>query len=107
MGGWFADIFIEYLFRACVRGIGLIRSHGWPTETGTVMSATCQRAGYGCTVATVYYEYPVDGEILGAAFEKPFISHDSGVEYAAKFVKGTNFRVRLKPGDPSTSMPCG
>jgi hypothetical protein len=73
---------------------------------GSVLSADCPRSSYGCTVASVYYEYPVADEKCGAAYEKPFISHDSGVEFAAQFVKGMDFKVRVKPGDPSTSVSC-
>jgi hypothetical protein len=106
MGGWFADIFVEYLFRVFVRAVRLLRSRGWPVVVGSVLSADCPRSSYGCTVASVYYEYPVADEKCGAAYEKPFISHDSGVEFAAQFVKGMDFKVRVKPGDPSTSVSC-
>jgi len=104
MGRWFV-IFAEYLFRAFVRAIKLFRSRGWPVAMGAVLSADCPMASYGCTVATVYYEYPVAGENYGAAYEKPFISRDSAMEYTAQFVKGMNFKVRVKPKDPSTSVP--
>jgi hypothetical protein len=106
MGGWFVDIFVEYLFRVIVRAIRLLRSRDWPVAMGTVLSAECPRSSYGCTVASVYYEYPVAGEKYGAAYEKPFISPSSGEEYASQFVKGIDFKVRVKPGNPSTSVPC-
>jgi hypothetical protein len=106
MGGWFLDIFIEYLFRVIVRAMRLLRSRNWPAAVGIVLRAECPRSSYGCTVASVYYEYPIAGKSIGAAYEKPFISHDSGMEYAAQFVKGVEFKVRVKPGDPSTSVPC-
>jgi hypothetical protein len=38
---------------------------------GTVLRVDCPRAFYGCAVATVYYEYIVDEEKYGAAYEKP------------------------------------
>jgi hypothetical protein len=104
MAGWFADIFVEYLFRVFIHVMKLLRSRGWPVVMGTVLSADCPQVSYGCTVASVYYEYPVAGENYGAIYEKPFILRDSGVEYAAKFLKGMNFKVRVKPGDPSTSV---
>jgi hypothetical protein len=105
MGAWFLDIFVEYLFRVFVRGIKLLRSRSWPVTMGTVLSADCPRALYGCTVATVYYEYIVNGEKYGAAFEKPFILYDTGKGYASLLVKGMDFKVRLKPADPSESVP--
>jgi hypothetical protein len=105
MGGWFVDILVEYLFRVIVRAVRLLRSRDWPVAMGIVLSAECPRSWYGCTVASVYYEYPIAGEKYGAVYEKPFLSHDSGVEYAAQFVKGIDFKVRVKPEDPSTSVP--
>jgi hypothetical protein len=105
MPGWFLDIFVEYLFRVSVRAVKLLRSRSWPVTKGTVLSADCPRASYGCTVATVYYEYIVDGKKYEAAYEKPFILRDSGAEYAGQFVAGLELKVRLKPGDPSVSVP--
>ena len=66
----------------------------------TVLSAECPHAGYGCTVATVYYEYIVGGRKYGAAFEKPFIVQESGARFADGFVKGSELMVRVDPRDP-------
>lgn len=104
MAGWFLDIFVEYLFRVSLRAAKLLRSRTWPFAKGTVLSADCPRASYGCTVATVYYEYIVEGKKYSATYEKPFIWHDSGAEYAGQFAKGLELKVRLKPGDPSVSV---
>jgi hypothetical protein len=62
MGGWFVDIYVEYLFRAVVRAVRLVHSHDWPVVWATVLSAECPHTGYGCTVATVYYEHIVAGQ---------------------------------------------
>jgi len=43
-----------------------------------VLSEECPRTGYGCTVATMYYEYIVDGKKYGQAFAKPVILPGSG-----------------------------
>jgi hypothetical protein len=100
--GLVSDIFVVYLLM-----IELLRSRSWPVAMGTVLRVDCPRAFYGCAVATVYYEYIVDEEKYGAAYEKPFIWHDSGTEYADQFVKGVDFKLHLKPGDPSISVPIG
>jgi hypothetical protein len=104
MAGWFLDIFVEYLFRVFIRSVNLFRSRNWPVTRGTVLSADCPRASYGCTVATVYYDYIVGGKKYGDTFGKPFISHGSGQEYAAKFVKGMEFKLRFKQAKPSVSV---
>jgi hypothetical protein len=56
-------------------------------------------------VAIVYYEYLVDGEKYGRWYEKPFISHELGAEYANHFVKGMDFTIRVKPTNPTTTVP--
>jgi hypothetical protein len=105
MAGWFLDIFIEYIFRMFVRAVKLLRSRNWPVVKATLLSAECPHASYGCDVATVYYEYVVKGEKYGAAYDKPFVSHDSGAHYSAQFVKGMDFKVRVKPDNPTMSVP--
>ncbi|HXC46770.1 MAG TPA: hypothetical protein VNU20_00665 [Candidatus Sulfotelmatobacter sp.] len=104
MGGLFLDIFIEYLFRIFLRAVRLFRSRNWPVINATVLSAGCPQSGLGCTVANVDYEYAVDGVKYAESFEKPFLSLDAGMGYAQQFVKGTEFRVRVHPVDPSRSV---
>lgn len=105
MGGWFADIFVEYLFRVFSHAMNLVRSRKWPIAKATVLSADCEHRASGCTVATVYYEYVVNGDRYGDAFGKPFISQESARHYVAHFVKGMDLKVRVKPRDPTTSVP--
>ena len=100
MFGWFVDIYVEYFFRAVVRAVRLVRSRDWAVVRGTVLSAECPHAGYGCTVATVYYEYIVGGKKYGAGFEKAFVEYDSGAQFAGGFVKGAEFAVCVGPRNP-------
>jgi hypothetical protein len=105
MSGWFLDIFVEYIFRVFFRAVNLVRSRRWPIVKATVLNADCQPAAHGCTVATVYYEYVVNGEKFGDTFGKPFISSGSGKGYVTQFVKGMDFKVRVKPTDAARSVP--
>ena len=105
MAGWFLDIFAEYILRIFFRATTLVRSRRWPVVSATVLSADCPNSAFGCTVATVYYEYTIDGERYGNWFEKPFISQESGTIYAAQFVKGADFQVRVKPDNATKSVP--
>ena len=105
MGGLFIDLFIEYLIRVTLRGMNLLRSHRWPITKGTVLGA--KSSGFpavGCPVATVDYEYAVDGVKYADSYNKPFISSGSAAAYADLFIKGADIKVRLKPGDPSVSV---
>jgi hypothetical protein len=103
--GWFLDEFVEYFFRIFFRAMNLLRSRRWPIVKATVLSADCEHATLGCTVARVYYEYVVSGEKYGSTLRTPFISPQSGADYVAQFVKGLDFKVRVKPTDASTSVP--
>lgn len=105
MGGLFLDIFAEYFIRALFHAVYVVRSHNWSTVKATVLSADCPKTSYGCTVATVYYEYVVGGKKYGDMFEKPFILHVSGKDYADQLAKGMNFDVRVKPDDATKSVP--
>ena len=104
MGGWFVDIFAEYLFRVVTRFIKTRGRGSWPTAKATVTSSGCPGTAYGCPVGEVYYTYRVDGELYTGSHEKPFILHNSGENYARHFAPGTDFIVRLKPGQPSVSI---
>jgi hypothetical protein len=104
MGGWFVDIFVEYLFRVVGRIIKRRGSGTWPVVKATVTRSVCPNAMYGCDVAEVYYTYRVDGELYTGVNEKPFISHSSGEDYLNHFAPGTEIAVRVKPGNPSVSI---
>ena len=105
MFGWFVDIYVEYFFRVVVRAVRLARSSDWVVVRSTVLSAECPHAGYGCTVATVYYEYIVGGQKYGAAFEKAFVEYESGARFAGGFAKGAEFAVRVDPRDSAVTVP--
>jgi hypothetical protein len=105
MGGWYVDVFVEYILRIFLHAANLWRSRRWPIVKATVLSADCPYKGYGCIVSEVYYEYNINGEKYGDAFGKPFIVHESGKSYTAQFVKGMEFKVRINPDDPTKSVP--
>lgn len=85
--------------------MSLVRSRKWPVVEARVVGAQCAHPVAGCPVATVYYEYAANGEKFARSFGKPFIFHKSGEGYAAQFVKGMNFNVRVKPTDPTRCVP--
>ncbi len=75
MGGFFIDVYIEYLVRAIIRTIQLFRSRSWSVVPATVLSAECELGGpLGCAIATVYYEYIADGQKYGSWYSRPFIN---------------------------------
>jgi hypothetical protein len=88
-----------------VRAVRLVRTRDWTVVRGTVFGAECPHAGYGCTVATAYYEYIAGGQKYGAAFEKAFVEYDSGTGFAGEFVKGAEFAVRVDPRNSAVTVP--
>jgi hypothetical protein len=104
MGGWFVDIFVEWFVRMIVNDIKLVRSRYWTTVKGVITYSNCLRAGYGCHVTDVNYDYSVGGETHSGAHEEPFMSFSNGEEYAGKFPIGSVYPVRVSPRDPSDSV---
>jgi uncharacterized protein DUF3592 len=105
MGGLVLDIYVEYIIRQVALLVRIVRSRNWPVTKASVTASACARAGYGCDVAEVYYKYRVDGELYTGVYEKPFLIHNSAENYINNSVPvGADLVVRLKPGDPSTSI---
>jgi hypothetical protein len=104
MGGFFADIFVEFFVRVVMRMVRIFSSRSWPTLTGEVTASNYQKASYGCDVAEISYKYRVDGELYTGMYEKPFISTVHGEDYVARLPSGTEMVLRIKPGEPSVSV---
>jgi hypothetical protein len=85
--GWFLDVLAEYIFRITARGIYLLRSYNWIVIKATVLGVDCPDASFGCTVATINYEYTASGVRFAGCYRKPFLVHASGVAYSEQFVK--------------------
>lgn len=103
MAGLFLDVFLGYLFRALAnswksRGIGR-----WPSAKATVTAEPVRESGYGGTTIEVVYSYRVDDELYTGIHQEPtlFSPADS---YMSRFTMGTNFVVRVKPGNPEISV---
>jgi hypothetical protein len=90
------DILVEYIIRVAIRVAGLLWSGNWLSLKARLVEASCIKAGFGCTVARVNYEYIVD--------EKPFFFLTSGEIYVEDLAKVTQFQVRVKPDAPSESV---
>jgi hypothetical protein len=103
MAGWFLDILIGYLIRFMVRMVKARGSHTWPLENATVSFSNASN-GYGGPIAEVGYTYSYQGRFFSGGYRKPFILHNSAKRYVAVLLKGTHIIVRVKPGQPETSI---
>lgn len=103
MGGLVIDIIVEYLVRVGMRIVQLLRSKSWPMVTGKITSSFFVKAGYGCDIAEVHYNYRVQGELYSGQYKKPSIGF-RGEEYVANMSQGTKVIIRVKPGQPTVSV---
>jgi hypothetical protein len=104
MIGWFWDV-IGYLIRAVIRVAEIRRSHGWPLSKATVGSSR-PVSSYGGPVAEVGYTYIYEGGYFSGVHQEPFLLRSSAEEYAARFATCNSIVVRIKPGQPETSIVC-
>jgi len=105
MGGLVLDIFVEFLFRIMARVFNEIRSQTWPVVTATVTGSGYVSADFGCDVAVIRYEYSVAGERYKGVYKEPFLFRNYGEAYPRRFPEGVDYPVRVKPNDPSKSVP--
>lgn len=108
MGGWFVDVIVGYfitLFRILARIRRASKSKTWREVTATVAGANCQMQSYAPRpVAEIAYTYRIDGGFYGGVDEKPFFFDSAARDYADRFAQGDTLVVRVKPGDPETSV---
>ena len=104
MGGWFLDVYVEWLIRMVVNDIRMFRSRSWTVVNGVVFDAVCPQASGGCHVADIYYDYTFSGESLSGIHEEPFVIHSSGEDYVRRLPAGSNYPIRVNPRDPSKSV---
>ena len=105
MAGFVLDIYVEFFFRIALRMVNEARSRHWPVATARVTGCDFQRAGYGCNVAVVRYEYLIEGDSYDGVYKEPFLVKTLGEEYPRRFQAGVDYPVRVKPSDPLTSVP--
>jgi hypothetical protein len=107
-GGWFADVIVGYfitLFKICARLLRSRNSKGWRETSATVAGATCQMSFYmPRPVAEITYTYRIDGGFYGGVDEKPFFFEYSARDYVKQLAPGDTLVIRVKPGEPGTSV---
>jgi len=107
MGGWFLDIWIEWIVRMIAKLIHRMRSRSWPVVDAMITSSDCPRAGYGCHVADIHYDYEFAGEAFSALHEEPFLMHALGRDYVLDHPVNSRARIRVKPGSPAVAVFLG
>jgi hypothetical protein len=97
----FIDIYIVYLCQMLRRLANLLRSRKWAKATATVLGS--HDISHYSSVS-VDYEYAVNGQKHAGSFTKPFLSVSSAKAYEDQFARGMEFKIRIKPSDPSVSV---
>lgn len=102
------DVIVGYfitLFRILVRIRRTNKSKDWREVTATVAGASCQTQSYAPRpVAEIVYTYRIDGGFYGGVDEKPFFFDSAARDYADRFTRGDTLVIRVKPGEPETSV---
>jgi hypothetical protein len=108
MGGWFVDVFVGYLItlgRILARRRRTQRIRDWPKVSAIVSGASCQSQAYmPRPIAEIVYTYHFDGSFYGGVDEKPFLLESSANACAGEFHRGDTLIIRVKPGEPETSL---
>ncbi|MGA2847791.1 MAG: hypothetical protein ABSE46_02260 [Terracidiphilus sp.] len=104
MGGWFVDIFVEWLVRMIVKIVRRINSRSWPVVETIVTASVYSKAGYGCDTTDLHFDYSFDGQEYSGLHEEPFIMADLAKDFALDYPAGANIKVRLKPSRPYVTV---
>ena len=101
---FFADVFVEVVIRILINACNKLRSTSWPIVTATVTDSNLDQGYTGCTLAVVRYRYQHGGEKFEGAYKKPSLSKEFAEDVVRHHPAGCETPVRLKPGDPETSV---
>jgi len=107
MGGLVLDIFVVYLLRVVVRTWRRRGTSEWTLLKANVESISCPLIAWGCPIAEVVYLYKIDDETYSGSESVPFIWRSSAEDYVRRHPQGSVLTVRVKPGDPETSIMRG
>lgn len=108
MGGWFVDVFVGYVITLCrivARAVRARKSKTWPEVSAVVCGIRCQSQPYmPRPVAEIVYTYRFEGGFYGGVNRKPFFLEISAKAHAGQFARGDTLVIRVKPGEPETSL---
>jgi hypothetical protein len=108
MGGWFLDVFVGWLitlYRIVTRSVRARKTKEWRAISAVISSAAFQGEAYiPRPVALIAYTYHFEGGSYLGVDEKPFFFESSAKAYAAQFKRGCPLIIRVKPGEPETSI---
>jgi hypothetical protein len=104
MGGWYLDIFVEWLVRMVVKIVRRINSHSWPIVGAVVTAAVYSRAGYGCDTTDLHFDYSFEGQDFSGLHEEPFIMGARAKDFALDYAVGAIINVRVKPSRPDVTV---
>jgi len=104
MGGLVIDIFVEFLFRFVVRQLQAQGTKSWPVVKAKVTGTHYRPGGFGCTVLKMTYQYKFAGKRYAGTDAKPFLWTSSAREYYERHAGGSELLVRVKPGNPESSI---
>ena len=104
MGGWFADIFIEFVVRVACRWIAAFRSRNWTLVRAARFGAFVHLDGFSsCAKVLISYTYSYGGQLYANHCTEPFLFEEDAREYA-DYLRGLNQTlVRIDRSRPTES----
>lgn len=98
----FADVLVVFIVRAAIQLYRSSTARRWPTVKAKVMTA--QEGSAVCVVVELSYKYRIDGELYTGTHNEPFFWPGSARSYLEQCATGNELVVRVKPGDPESSV---
>jgi len=95
---------VANIVRVVIQRIKFEGSDQWPRENATVWTSRAAEGQRSEGIAQIIYYYSHDGHYFSGTHEKEFRTYGLANRYVAAFPKGTQFVVRVKPGNPKTSI---
>jgi hypothetical protein len=104
MGGLVLDYYVVYLVKLLIRVIKMRGSSKWPVTIATITDTDPFYGDKAYPTAEVAYSYEVDGSPFEGSDKKPFVLLDSAKGYVTHFRPQSQVKIRVKPGNPSTTV---
>lgn len=102
--GFFADLYLGYVFKVLTRWAKFRGSRRWNKSDAIVTAMpSSASAALGCPTLEIPYNYRVNGELYTGLHEEPFLLADSLKQYAARFREGSKLTIRVKLENPEIS----
>lgn len=97
LGGLVIDIYLVYLYRACIRLFRFFQSQEWDRVVASLTDWTVVDPFWGGPSLKVYYEFTVNGHLITGQDEFSFFMPLQTTSYAKSLSRGLPSIIRVNP----------